>query len=64
MQTLLVHGPASRGAATIVHAATAADGNGAYFDEQRLSRPHPDALDQEVQERLHRVTQGLLTPSR
>ena len=64
MQTLLVHGPASRGAATIVHAATAADGNGAYFDEQRLSRPHPDALEQEVQERLHRVTQDLLAPSR
>jgi NAD(P)-dependent dehydrogenase (short-subunit alcohol dehydrogenase family) len=56
--------PASRGAANIIYAATAADGNGAYFDEQRLSRPHPDALDQEVQERLHRVTQDLLTPSR
>jgi NAD(P)-dependent dehydrogenase (short-subunit alcohol dehydrogenase family) len=55
--------PASRGAANIIHAATAADGNGAYFDEQRLSRPHPDALDPEVQERLHRVTQDLLARS-
>jgi NAD(P)-dependent dehydrogenase (short-subunit alcohol dehydrogenase family) len=55
--------PASRGAANIIHAATAADGNGAYFDEQRLSRPHPDALDPEVQERLHRVTQDLIAQS-
>ena len=55
--------PASRGAANIIHAATAADGNGAYFDEQSLSRPHPDALDPEVQERLHRVTQDLIARS-
>jgi NAD(P)-dependent dehydrogenase (short-subunit alcohol dehydrogenase family) len=53
--------PASVGAASILHAATA-DGevNGVYFDEQRPSRPHPDALDPAVQERLHRATQDLI----
>ena len=49
--------PASRGAANIVHAATAdGDVNGVYFDEEIPRRPHPDALDPVVQERLHRAT--------
>jgi NAD(P)-dependent dehydrogenase (short-subunit alcohol dehydrogenase family) len=48
--------PAERGATNILHAATASDANGVYFDESTPAQPHPDALDPQTQERLHRVT--------
>ncbi len=51
--------PVERGATNILHAATADDVNGVYFDEATPARPHPDALDPRTQERLHEVTTEL-----